>query len=155
MSSRFDFKKLRRFTMIYAVVQIVLVLLLVYMAVTFQAGLQLEGRPQRFFHSIVASLIIQLALFYPIWRFAGREAAREVDACEIGLDAERLKAMRTKRTVGDVIKSGVFIFFITFIYKAPQDRFVLSVLFFTFILTFLSYFQCFNFAAKKEMKAKG
>lgn len=152
MSTRFDFKKLRRFTVIYAVVQVVLVLLLVYMAVNFQAGLQIEGRPQRFFHSIVASLIIQLALFYPIWKFAVREATREVNACEIGLNGDTLKSMRNKRTVGDVVKCGVFIFFITFIYKAPQDRFILSVIFFTFILTFLSYFQCFNFAAKREMK---
>lgn len=154
MSTRFDFKKLRRFTMIYAVVQVVLVLLLIYMAMNFQTGLQIEGRPQRFFHSIVASLIIQMALFYPIWKFAGSEAAREVNACEIGLDAEKLKSMRTRRTVGDVVKCGAFVFFITFIYKAPQDRFILSVIFFTFILTFLSYFQCFNFAAKREMKQK-
>ena len=112
MSARFDFKKLHRFIMIYAVVQVVLVLLLVYMAMSFQVSLQ-----QRFLTSVIASLVIQLALFYPIWKFAGREAAREVDACEIGLDAEKLKAMRTKRTIGDVVKSGVFIFFITFIKK--------------------------------------
>ena len=147
MSARFDFKKLHRFIMIYAVVQVVLVLLLVYMAMSFQVSLQ-----QRFLTSVIASLVIQLALFYPIWKFAGREAAREVDACEIGLDAEKLKAMRTKRTIGDVVKSGVFIFFITFIIKAPDNRFILSTIYFTFILTFLSYFQCFNFAAKREMK---
>ena len=147
MNARFDFKKLHRFIMIYAVVQVVLVLLLVYMAMSFQVSLQ-----QRFLTSVIASLVIQLALFYPIWKFAGREAAREVDACEIGLDAEKLKAMRTKRTIGDVVKSGVFIFFITFIIKAPDNRFILSIIYFTFILTFLSYFQCFNFAAKREMK---
>ena len=141
--------------MIYAVIQVVLVLLLVYMAVTFQAGLQIEGRPQRFFHSIVASLIIQLALFYPIWKFAGREATREVKACEIGLDGDTLKSMRNKRTVGDVVKCGVFIFFITFILRAPQAPQAQYPILFVFILTTLCYFQCYNFVAKREIRGRG
>jgi hypothetical protein len=33
-------------------------------------------------------------------------------------------------------------------------KFVLSLIYFNFILTYLSYFQCFNFVAKREMKAK-
>ncbi|HTG81502.1 MAG TPA: hypothetical protein VL949_06135, partial [Geobacteraceae bacterium] len=77
-----------------------------------------------------------------------------VEACAAGLGAEELKAFRSKRMVGDVIKSAIFIFFITFIYKAPQDRFIISILYFSFILTFLSYFQCYNFAAKRLMKEK-
>ena len=101
----------------------------------------------------MATLVLQLALFFPIRKFAASEAAREVEACATNLDADRLKAMRTRRTIGDVVKFGVFIFFATFIYKV-QDRFFLSIIFFTFILTFLSYFQCFNFAAKREMKLK-
>ncbi|TWJ33123.1 hypothetical protein [Geobacter argillaceus] len=154
MSTSFDFKRLRRFITIYAAVQVVLVLLLVYMAVNFQAGLQAEGRPQRFLHSVVATLVFQLMLFYPIRKFAASEATREVEACATNLDPDTLKKMRTRRTIGDVVKCGAFIFFVTFILKAPQDRFVLSIIFFTFILTFLSYFQCFNFAAKREMKLK-
>jgi hypothetical protein len=154
MAKTFDFKKLRRVIMIYGVVQVFLIVLLIYMAVNFQSGLQAEGRPQRFLHSVVATLVIQLALFYPINRFAAREAEREVEACAAGLGAEELKAFRSKRMVGDVIKSAIFIFFITFIYKAPQDRFIISILYFSFILTFLSYFQCYNFAAKRLMKEK-
>jgi hypothetical protein len=154
MASAFNFTKLRRFIKIYAAVQVFLIALLIYMAVFFQAGLRAEGRPQRFFHSVVVTLVIQLALFYPINRFAVREAEREVEACAEGLGFEKLKALRSSRTIGDVIKAGVFLFFITFSYRAPQDKFVLSVIFFSFILTFLSYFQCFNFAAKRSIAGK-
>ncbi len=155
MANQFDFKKLRRLITIYAVVQVFLVALLIFMAVNFQAGLQGEGRPQRFLHGVVAAFVIQLALFYPINRFATHEAKREVDSCDTNLLPEQQKALRNKRMVGDVIKTGVFVFFITFIYKAPKDRFILSVIFFTFILTALSYFQNYNFAAKRAMKEKG
>lgn len=155
MAKAFDFKKLRRVIMIYGVVQLFLIGLLVYMAIHFQGGLQAEGRPQRFLHGVVATLVIQLALFYPINRFAAREAEREIEACAVGLGVEELKALRSKRMVGDVVKSGIFLFFITFIYKAPKDLFILSVIFFTFILTFLTYFQCYNFSAKRLMKDKG
>ncbi|MCM2359852.1 MAG: hypothetical protein NDI77_17005 [Geobacteraceae bacterium] len=154
MAKAFEFKKLRRVIMIYGVVQLFLIGLLVYMAIHFQSGLQAEGRPQRFLHGVVATLVLQLALFYPINRFAASEAEREIEACAVGLGVEELKAFRSKRMVGDVIKSAVFLFFITFIYKAPKDLFILSVIFFTFILTFLTYFQCYNFAAKRLMKEK-
>ncbi len=154
MANKFDFKKLRRLITIYAVVQVFLVALLIFMAVNFQAGLQAEGRPQRFLHGVIAALVIQLALFYPINKFATNEAKREVESCSTGLTADEQKSLRTKRMIGDVVKTGIFIFFITFIYKAPQDRFVLSIIFFTFILTALSYFQNYNFAAKRAMKEK-
>jgi hypothetical protein len=154
MASVFNFKKLRRFIRIYAAVQVFMIALLIYMAVFFQAGLRAEGRPQRFFHSVVVSLVIQLILFYPINRFAVREAEREVDACAEGLSFEQLKTFRSSRTIGDVIKSGVLLFFITFSYKAPQDQFVLSVIYFSCILTFLSYLQCFNFSAKRAMAGR-
>jgi hypothetical protein len=154
MAKVFDFKKMRRVIMIYGVVQLFLIGLLIYMAVYFQAGLQAEGRPQRFLHSVVATLVIQLVLFYPINRFAAKEAEREIEASAEGLSVEELKPLRSRRMVGDVIKAAIFLFFITFIFKAPKDMFVLSVIFFSFILTFLSYFQCYNFSAKRLMKEK-
>ncbi|GFE57183.1 hypothetical protein [Geobacter sp. AOG1] len=155
MAKSFDFKRLRRLTTIYLVVQVFLVILLVYMAMNFQTILQAEGRPQRFLHSVVVTLLIQLALFYPLNKLAGRDAEREVDSCADGLSVEELKVLRTKRIIGESIKTAVFIFFITFIFKAPQDRFILSVIYFSFILTILSYFQCYNFAAKRLMREKG
>ncbi len=155
MAQKFDFKRLRRLITIYTVVQVFLVALLIYMAVNFQTGLQVEGRPQRFLHSVIVTLAIQLALFYPINKFAAREARREIDSSATNLTVEELKSLRNKRIFGDVVKTGIFIFFITFILRAPQDRFVLSIIFFSFILTTLSYFQCYNFAAKRGMIEKG
>jgi uncharacterized membrane protein YhaH (DUF805 family) len=154
MAKVFEFKRMRRVIMIYGVVQLFLVGLLIYMAIHFQAGLQAEGRPQRFLHSVVATLVIQLVLFYPVNRFAAKEAEREIEASSEGLGIEELKALRSKRMVGDVIKAAIFLFFVTFIYKAPKDLFILSVIFFSFILTFLSYFQCYNYSAKRLMKEK-
>ena len=154
MTQFFDFKRLKRLITIYAVVQVFLAALLIYMAVNFQANLTAEGRPQRFLHSVVVTLVLQLVLFYPLSRFAAKEAEREVESCASALSEEDVKSLRSKRIVGDSIKTAIFIFFITFIYKAPRDSFILSIIFFTFILTFLSYFQCYNFTAKRLMRQK-
>jgi hypothetical protein len=155
MAKIFDFKRLRRLITIYAVVQVCLVALLIFTALYFQAGFQADGMSQRFLKSILVTLGIQLALFYPINRFAAKEAEREVDSCAVGLSPDELKGLRSKRMVGDVIKMAVFIFYLTFIWKAPENKAILSVVFFSFILTVLTYFQCYNFAAKRLMKEKG
>ncbi len=155
MPAGFDFKKLRRLIKIYAVVQAALVVLLLYVALLFLANLG-----PLFWKSILITLVIQLINFYPVNMFATREARREVSATAVGLTPEELKGLRNQRMVGDVIKMAVFSFFLIFVYKAPvtasmqANRFYQSLIFFNFILTYLSYFQCFNFAAKREMKAK-
>jgi hypothetical protein len=151
MKTAYDFKKLRRLMTIYAVVQVALVALLIYVALNFQAQLPSD----RFLKTVVITLVIQTALFYPINKFANREAGREVDACAAGLTPEEMKSLRNKRLFGDVVKMSVFIFFVTFIWKAPPHPFFLSVVFFSFILTILSYFQCFNFAVRRQMREKG
>ena len=104
MAKVFDFKRMRTFIKIYAVVQVVLVGLLVFAAVHFQTGLQAQGRPQRFLHSVVVTLVIQLALFYPISKFAAKEAEREIESSVVGLTPEELKALRSKRMLADAIK---------------------------------------------------
>lgn len=154
MPKTFDFKKLRRLILIQGVVQLFLVLLLILMALKFQGALQAEGRPQRFLHSVVTTLVLQLALFYPINKLASRDAEREVTSAATDLTEAEMKALRQKRLISDYIKAAIFIFFITFALRAPQDRFVLSIIYFSFILTFLTYFQCYNFAAKRMMKEK-
>ncbi|HEY6008708.1 MAG TPA: hypothetical protein VIU40_10335 [Geobacteraceae bacterium] len=151
MTAALDFTRIRRLILIYAVVQVLLVLLLIYMAVNFQTRLSSD----RFLKSVVITLVVQLALFYPINKLAAREAGREVDSCAPGLTPEQLKGLRNKRLIGDSIKLAVIIFFITFIFKAPPHPFVMSTLYFTFILTILSYFQCFNFAARRKMRGQG
>ena len=150
MAKIFDFKKQRIFIRIYGVAQLFLIGLLVYMAVYFQAALQ-----QRFINSVVATLMIQLALFYPVYRFAVREATREVDTCAVGLTDDELKGFRTRRLISDTCKWAYFIFFATFAYKAPTKiPEVPCIIVFSFILTTLTYFQCYNFVARRLMKEK-
>jgi hypothetical protein len=153
MAKTFDFTKLRRVIIIYGVVQALLIILLIYMSVNFQATLQAK-HPQLFLKCVGLSLIIQLALFYPINKFASSEARREVENCAKGLTSDELKKFRSRRMVGDVVKASIFIFFITFIWKVPQNSTILCITYITFILTFLSYFQYYNFAAKREMKER-
>ena len=149
-----DFKKVRRMVMIQAVIQFFLLVLLVYMAVNFLAGLQAEGRPQRFLHSIITTLVIQFALFFPINKLAVRDAQREIASAATDLTADQLKDLRKKRLFSDYIKGAIFIFYVTFAYRAPKNLTVLSVIFYSFILTFLTYFQCYNFAARRLMREK-
>ena len=155
MSSGFDFKKLQRLLIIHLVVQISLVALLIYISLQFQAGLG-----PLFWKSIIITMVIQLFVFYPINFFANKEAKREVAAVAFSLTPEEFKSQRQKRIIGEVIKMAVFAFFIIFAYSAPvtanitANRFTQSLIFFNFILTYLAYFQCFNFAAKREMKTK-
>jgi phage-related holin len=149
-----DYNRLRKMTKIYLVIQVFLVILLVFMALNFQAKMLAEGVSQRFLHSVVAAVMIQLALFYPIKRFAGNEAEREIEALTPGLDAARVKSLRTRRMIADVAKMGVFVFFVTFVARAPKVLFIQSLIFFTFILTFLTYFQCLGFALKKGIPPK-
>lgn len=155
MANGFDFKRLRRQLTIFTVVQLFLVALLVFMAVNFQAQFQAKGMPQIFLNSVLMTLVIQLIIFYPLNRFASREADQEIAACRINLSVEEQKELRRKRLFGDFIKAAIFIFFLTFIARAPAATFVMSTTFFTFILTILAYFQCFNFAAKRGIRAKG
>jgi len=155
MSTGFDFKRLRRTLKINLAVQALLALLLIYVALLFQASLG-----PLFWKSILITLVIQLVNFYPINFFAGKEAKREVAATAYSLTPEEFKSQRSKRIIGEVIKMGVLAFFLIFAYSAPTtpnlqaNRFTQSLIFLNFILTYLTYFQCFNFAAKREMAAK-
>ena len=154
MAKSYDLKKLRRLIMIQAAIQLFLLVLLVFMAVNFQGGLQAEGRPQRFLHGVITTLLIQIALFYPINKLASRDAEREIACAATELGVDEMKAHRQKRLYSDYIKGAAFIFYVTFIYKVPKDLFILSIIFFSFILTFLTYFQCYNFAARRLMQEK-
>lgn len=155
MPTGFDFKKLQRLIKIHVVIQALLIVILIFIALKFQAGLG-----PLFWKSIIITMIIQLVNFYPINFFANKEAKREVAAVAFSLTQEEFKSQRTKRIIGEVIKMSVFAFFLIFAYSAPvtanitANRFTQSLIFFNFIMTYLTYFQCFNFAAKREMKER-
>ena len=151
MAGTYNFTRLRRMVTINNVVQMFMLVLLASSAWKFQAHFRGIGVPQAFMNSILVSVVLQLLFFYPVYRFAKNEAEREVSASAVGLSAEMLKALRSKRLIGDFTKAAVFIFFLTFIARAPSFSFILSTTLFTFQLTLISYLQCFNVAAKRAM----
>jgi hypothetical protein len=146
------FKRTKRLLVIHLFVQVFLVALLLYMAFRFQGTFRAKGMPQVFLNSIITSVVVQLLAFWPISKFAAAEARREV-AVEAGsLTAEQQKGLRQKRLLSDFLKASVFLFFAAFIALAPGATFVMSTAFFCFILATLTYFQCYNAAARRAMK---
>ena len=149
MAAAYDFKKLRRLLNIHLVVQIAFVVLLVVVSWLF-----LQQLADRFLNGVIFSLVIQLGLFFPIKSLTAKEVDREIASSAIGLTPADLQALRRKRVTADVIKTSVFLFFLIFIYRLPDKPIILAIAYFSFILTCLSYFQCFNFAARREIRAR-
>jgi len=155
--SQVDFKRLKRTMMIYRVVQVLLLVLLAAMALAFQSRYGALGKPDHFFKSIVAAVAAQLIMIYPLYRLAWYDAGVEVDSSVSGLPGETLKALRKRRLLGDLWKVSLILFFLIFVFRAPEagklgTPFFQSTALFSFLMIFLSYFQCFNFCAKKRMK---
>lgn len=154
----FNFKHINRTMTIYRVVQGLLLCLLIYVAYIFQSSFAQMGKPEKFISSITAAIIIQLLLLYPIYRLAWRDVGVEIEACVIGLSKEAMAALRKKRMLGDLWKFAAVGFFLAFVSLVPDAKkaagapIVLAVIIFSFLLMCLTYFQCYNFSAKKRMK---
>jgi hypothetical protein len=147
-----DYNRLRKMTKIYLVIQIFLVVLLIFMAFRFQAKFVLDGNAKAFTGGIIIATVMQLAIFWPIRKFALYEADREIESIQPNLDGDKLKSLRVKRMTGDIVKSAVFVFYLIFLVAMPNKKGVTSILwpvFLTFILTYLTYFQCVTYALKK------
>jgi hypothetical protein len=155
MARTYDGRTLTKVMKLYWWVQAGLLLLLVFMAVNFQAGLAAEGRPERFLHSVIVAIVLQLLAFYPLKRFAAGEVERDLLSTAGDLTAEEQKDIRRKRIFSDYLKWAIIIFFVTFAWLAPPDRFILSAIFISFILTILTYLQCYNFLAKRAIREQG
>jgi len=153
----FNVKKLQRTMLVNRVVQTVLLALLVYVAINFQSGFAQQGKPGQFFSSIVVAVIVQLLLIYPIYKLAWRDVGIQVESSVVGLTPEQTAALRKKRLLGEMWKVCGIAFFLVFavmvpdVKKAPGARVVLASIIFSFLLTCLMYFQCFNFACKKRV----
>jgi len=152
MPGTLNFKKVAKTIKIFAVAQVGLIAMLVYVALLFQKQFLADNRTDYFMYSVIASFLIQLALFYPIYKFSGKEAERDLSLTSSNLNTEEIKVLSKKKRYSDIIKFSVFCFYTMFILQAPSIPLILSVLYFSFILTILSYLQCYNFAAKKLMK---
>jgi hypothetical protein len=116
------------------------------------------GSPEKFMYSIKITIVSQLLAVYPIYRLAWRDAGVEIDGCAVGLTPEVLAALRKKRLLGDLWKFSAVGFFLAFVSLVPDAKKavgatpVLAGILFSFLLLCLTYFQCFNFSAKKLMK---
>lgn len=152
MPGTLNYKKVARTIKIFAVAQVALLLMLAYMATLFQQKFQLTGKVSGFMYAVIVSFVIQLAVFYPIFKFSGKEAERDLSLTATNLNNEEIKTLTKKKRYSDIAKFSVFCFFTMFILQAPSVTFILCILYFSFILTILSYLQCYNFAAKKLMR---
>ena len=154
-----DFKKLNRQMMLYRIVQTILTGLLVVLAITFQGQFAAIQKPGQFISSVVASIAVQLLLIYPVYRLAWRDAGVEIEGSQPGLSKDQLAALRKKRLIGDMWKFCGVAFFMVFVALVPDAKkaagapLVLASTIFSFLLTCLMYFQCFNFSAKKRIKS--
>ena len=159
--SNVNFKKLQRTMMVNRIVQTVLLALLIYLAVNFQSLFTQQGKPEQFFSSVVLAVLVQLLLIYPIYKLAWRDVGIEIDSSAIGVTPEQTAALRKKRLLGEMWKVCGIAFFLVFVVmvpdvkKAPGARLVLASTIFSFLLTCLMYFQCFNFACKKRVTSGG
>ncbi|HEY3308893.1 MAG TPA: hypothetical protein VGJ93_10610 [Desulfuromonadaceae bacterium] len=155
----FEFKRLKRTIIIYRTVQTVLVALLFFVALQFQHQFTLLGKSQQFTSSIITAVVIQLLLLYPIYRLAWRDAGVMIEGCATDLSKEQQAALRKKSLISDLWKFSGIAFYIAFVALAPDIRkasgapLVLATIIFSFLITCLTYFQCFNFSAKKRMKS--
>jgi hypothetical protein len=151
----YDFKKLNRTITIYRVVQGLLLCLLIYVAYVFQSRFTLLGTPEKFMYSIKITIMSQLIAIYPIYRLAWRDAAVEITGSTVGLTKEDTAALRKKRLLGDLWKFSAVAFFLAFVTMVPKASGAPTILagtLFSFLLMCLSYYQCFNFSAKKQIK---
>lgn len=144
-------RRLRRTLLIHRIVQILLCVLLIYMALHFQQLFAAKGMPHVFRNSLLATLLLQFILFFPLRSFADKEARRELAAAAMQATVEQQKQLRQQRLFGDILKGAVFLGFSVFILIAPPVTFVLSTAFFCFIVTVVTYLQCFNFIVRREL----
>jgi hypothetical protein len=147
-------RRLQRTLLIHRIVQILLSGLLLYMALHFQQLFATKGTPHIFRNSLLATLLLQFALFFPLRRFAGNEARRELAAAAAQATPEQQKQLRHQRLLGETLKGAVFLGFTAFILMAPPATFILSTAFCCFIVTVITYLQCFNFAVRRGLSSR-
>ena len=147
-------RRLQRTLLIHRVVQLLLCALLIYMALHFQQLFLAKGEPHIFRNSLLATLLIEFVLFFPLRRFASNEAQREFAAAAAQVTVEQQQRLRQQRLFGDTLKGAVFLGYTAFILISPPATFVLCTAFFCFIVTVITYLQCFSFAVHKELASQ-
>jgi hypothetical protein len=128
------------------------------MAYNFMLTFAKYGIQGAFFKSFGIAVGIQLLLMYPAWWLSRQDVEIEVDGSLVGITPEQQVLLRRKRMIGDIWKLSVLGAFVVFVAMAPGvDKargasIILAIAYFAFLLVALTYFQCFNFIAKKRRK---
>lgn len=154
----YDLTRLKRLTIIYRLIQVVLIGLFIFMAYNFLLMFAKQGTPDYFPKAVIITLIVQFLLMYPAWRLSGHDLAVEVEAERIGITDDELVKLRRKRLLGDLWKIcglGAFVIFIVMIPDAGKGRgasLILAASYFSFLLVTLTYLQCFNLRASRKRK---
>jgi len=147
MTQTFDFTRLRKLTVIHGFVQVFLLVLLAGMSFVLLGKVPSDV----FMNSIIRVVVIELILFYPVYKLATGDAQREVASAATGLTADEQQVLRRKRVFSDILKGALIIFFFTFAYLSPAKPQIQFMILAVFLLSYLAYFQCFNYVAKKLM----
>jgi len=156
--AQYNLIKLKRLTIIYRMIQVALLGLFMFMAFNFMQLFGKLGTPDYFFKALMISLVIQLILLYPAWQLAGRDLEVEIETGRSDITPEQLVTLRRKRLLGDLWKISGLGFFIMFIIMAPDANkgrgasLFLAAAYFSFLLTTLTYLQCFNLRAARRRK---
>jgi hypothetical protein len=112
---------------------------------------------ERDLESLLDKILETIFRFVRADRGVKRDAGVEFDSSAKGLADEDLKAFRKKRLLGDLLKFAGIAFYVSFVVlvpdakKAPGVSPVLAATIFSFLMSGLAYFQCFNYSAKKRM----
>lgn len=147
MTQTFDFTRLRKLTVIHGFVQVFLLVLLAGMSFVLLGKVPSDV----FMNSIIRVVVIELILFYPVYKLATGDAQREVASAATGLTVDEQQVLRRKRVFSDILKGALIIFFFTFAYLSPAKPQIQFMILAVFLLSYLAYFQCFNYVAKKLM----
>lgn len=154
----YDFTRLKRLSIIYMVVQVGLFGLLLFMSYNFMLVFARYGIQNAFLKSFGIAVGIQLLLMYPAWWLSRQDVEIEIEGALVGITPEQQVALRRKRMIGDIWKLSALGAFVVFVAMAPGvDKgrgasLVLAIAYFAFLLTALTYFQCFNFVARRRRK---
>lgn len=152
----YNFTRLKRLIIIYWVVQAFILALLLFMAYSFQKLFAFMGTPGLFTRSVISGIAFQLVMIYPSWMLAKHDADIEVASCQSGLPGDQLIAFRRKRIMSDILKLSVIGFFVAFLWMAPDINkmrtasSILAPIYMGFLMILLTYFQFFNYLAKRK-----
>lgn len=154
----YNFTRLKRLIVIYNVVQIGLFGLLLFMAYNFMIAFAKYGMQGAFLKSFGMAVVIQLLLMYPALWLSRKDAEVEVETSLVGITPDQLVALRRRRMIGDIWKLSALGAFVVFVAMSPSvDKgrgasLILAIAYFAFLLVAMTYFQCFNFSAKRRCK---